>query len=123
MANMVLSELVIDCLLAGAPTNLYPVLVKATIDGVVLLPSEFGKTLAFLFSIIATQELVVPRSIPMIWVEVLRTEKRFLLIIRANILIMIILIKINKLKLHKDIIIILYNQRMFNQDKKEVHQA
>ena len=33
-------------------------------------------TLATLFSRTATQELVVPRSMPMIWAEVLRTEKK-----------------------------------------------
>lgn len=54
------------CRLAGAPTNLSPDLVKATTDGVVLLPYALGKTLATLFSITATQELVVPRSIPII---------------------------------------------------------
>jgi Na+/H+ antiporter NhaA len=39
--------------------------VKATIDGVVRMPSLFSMTLAFLPSMTATQELVVPRSIPM----------------------------------------------------------
>jgi len=39
--------------------------VNATTDGVVLDPSEFSITLACLPSITATQELVVPRSIPM----------------------------------------------------------
>lgn len=37
---------------------------NATTDGVVLEPSEFSMTLGFLPSIIATQELVVPKSIP-----------------------------------------------------------
>jgi hypothetical protein len=37
-AKIVFSELVIACLLAGAPTNLVPSLVKATVDGVVLTP-------------------------------------------------------------------------------------
>jgi hypothetical protein len=40
--------------------------VKATTDGVVLLPSAFSITLGVLPYIIATQELVVPRSIPII---------------------------------------------------------
>ena len=92
VAKIVLSEFVIDCLFAGAPTNLYPDFVNATTDGVVLLPSELGKTFAFLFSMMATQELVVPRSMPIICVDVLRTEKRLLLIILANILIMIIIL-------------------------------
>jgi len=39
--------------------------VKATVDGVVLAPSEFSMTLAALPSMTATQELVVPKSIPM----------------------------------------------------------
>jgi hypothetical protein len=52
------------CLLAAAPTNLYPSLVKATTDGVVLAPSEFSMTLGVDPSIKATQELVVPKSIP-----------------------------------------------------------
>jgi len=37
---------------------------KATTEGVVLDPSEFSITLACLPSITATQELVVPKSIP-----------------------------------------------------------
>jgi hypothetical protein len=73
---MVFSELVMDCLLAGAPTNRYPDLVKATMEGVVLLPSELGMTLGVLASMRATQELVVPKSIPMIVDDVLRREKR-----------------------------------------------
>ena len=38
---------------------------KATIDGVVLAPSAFGMTFGCAPSITATQELVVPRSMPM----------------------------------------------------------
>ena len=53
------------CLLAGAPTSFYPSLVSATMEGVVLLPYAFSMTLEVLPSIRATQELVVPRSIPM----------------------------------------------------------
>jgi hypothetical protein len=53
------------CLLAGAPTSFSPSFVKATTDGVVLLPYAFSMTLGVLPSIMATQELVVPRSIPM----------------------------------------------------------
>lgn len=58
------SELVMACLLAGAPTSLSPSLVKATTEGVVLTPYEFSSTLGVLPSIRATHELVVPRSIP-----------------------------------------------------------
>ena len=39
-------------------------LVKATTDGVVLSPSAFVITLACFPSITATQEFVVPKSIP-----------------------------------------------------------
>lgn len=66
MAKIVFSEFVIACLLAAAPTILSPSLVKATTEGVVLAPYEFSMTLGVLPSISATQELVVPRSIPII---------------------------------------------------------
>lgn len=57
-------------------------LVKATTDGVVLHPSEFSITLACLPSITATQELVVPKSIPItapftpsdLWTNAIRNE-------------------------------------------------
>lgn len=39
-------------------------MVKAITEGVVLEPSEFSITLACLPSMTATQEFVVPRSIP-----------------------------------------------------------
>jgi hypothetical protein len=38
--------------------------VKATIEGIVRMPSAFSMTLGFFPSITATHELVVPRSIP-----------------------------------------------------------
>src|SRR5258708_6334763 len=41
-----------------------PFLAKATIDGVVRMPSTFSMTLGLPPSIVATQELVVPRSMP-----------------------------------------------------------
>src|ERR1700730_17950553 len=50
--------------LAGCPTRISPSSVKATIDGVVRPPSAFSMTLALFPSITATQELVVPRSMP-----------------------------------------------------------
>ena len=65
VAKTVFSELVMACLLAAAPTSLSPSLVKAMTDGVVLTPSEFSMTLGVLPYMTATQELVVPRSIPM----------------------------------------------------------
>jgi hypothetical protein len=65
LAKTVFYELVMACLFEAAPTSLSPSLVKATTDGVVLAPSEFSITFGTLPSIMATHELVVPRSIPM----------------------------------------------------------
>src|SRR5271156_3973260 len=62
----VFSGLVIACRFATCPTNRSPVLVKPTTDGVVRPPSSLGITLGSPPSITATQELVVPRSIPII---------------------------------------------------------
>src|SRR3984893_961614 len=61
---MVFSGLVMLWRLAGWPTRTWPSSVKATIDGVVRPPSAFSMTLALFPSITATQEFVVPRSIP-----------------------------------------------------------
>jgi hypothetical protein len=41
VANTVFYEFVTACLLAAAPINLYPSLVKAITEGVVLTPSVF----------------------------------------------------------------------------------
>src|SRR5437773_11537995 len=54
------------CRLATCPTSRSPVLVKPTTDGVVRPPSSLGMTLGSPPSMTATQELVVPRSIPII---------------------------------------------------------
>src|SRR5215467_1623858 len=62
---MVFSGLVTAWRLAGWPTRRSPSSVKATIEGVVRIPSEFSITLGAEPSITATHELVVPRSIPM----------------------------------------------------------
>src|SRR6195952_1983940 len=62
---MVFSGLVTAWRLAGWPTRRSPSSLKATIDGVVRMPSAFSMTLAVLPSITATHEFVVPRSIPM----------------------------------------------------------
>ena len=59
------SELVTACRLAGAPTSFSPSLVMATTEGVVLFPYAFSMTLGLPLSMSATQELVVPRSMPM----------------------------------------------------------
>src|SRR3954449_8443714 len=61
---MVFSGLVMLCRLAVCPTSTSPLSVKATIDGVVRVPSEFSITLASPPSMTATHELVVPRSMP-----------------------------------------------------------
>src|SRR5215467_3797812 len=55
------------CRFATCPTNRSPVLVKPTTEGVVRPPSSLGTTLGSPPSITATQELVVPKSIPMIF--------------------------------------------------------
>src|SRR6202000_3248450 len=70
-AKKVRSGLVTAWRLAGWPTSRSPSSLKATIDGVVRMPSAFSMTLAFLPSITATHEFVVPRSIPMTFPMVL----------------------------------------------------
>ena len=50
--------------LAAWPTSRSPFFVKATTEGVVRAPSVFSKTTGSPPSIIAMQELVVPKSIP-----------------------------------------------------------
>src|ERR1700722_2936788 len=62
--EIVRSGLVTAWRFASCPTRRSPVLVKATTDGVVLLPSEFGMTVGVWPSITATTEFVVPRSMP-----------------------------------------------------------
>ena len=58
------SGLVMAWRLATSPTNTSPAFEKATTDGVVREPSEFGITTGSPASRTATTELVVPRSIP-----------------------------------------------------------
>eukprot|EP01035_Chromulina_nebulosa_P004862 gene4862-6619_t len=70
MAKIVFSGFVMLCRLAGWPTSTSPVAVKATMDGVVRAPSAFSMTLATLPSITATQEFVVPRSMPIAFVMI-----------------------------------------------------
>lgn len=67
MEYIVLVGLVIACRLAGSPTFLSPLSMKATMDGVVRRPSLLGITTGSLPSITATQEFVVPKSIPIIF--------------------------------------------------------
>ena len=65
IAYRVLSGFVTACLLAGAPTVISSP--YATTEGVVLAPSEFSMTLGLSPSITDTQELVVPKSMPIIF--------------------------------------------------------
>src|SRR6185312_1526126 len=55
------------CRFATCPTRRSPDLVNATTDGVVRPPSSLAMTLGSPPSITATTELVVPKSIPMIF--------------------------------------------------------
>ena len=73
---MVFSGLVTAWRLAGWPTSRSPSSVKATIEGVVRMPSAFSITFGVLPSMTATQELVVPRSMPMTLPMVLSSHLR-----------------------------------------------
>src|SRR5687767_9612066 len=64
--KMVFSGLVTAWRLATCPTSRSPVLVKPTTDGVIRLPSGLVMTTGSPPSMTATQEFVVPRSMPMI---------------------------------------------------------
>ena len=67
IAYKVFSGLVTACLFAGVPTRTSSPSVYAITDGVVLPPSEFSITLGCCPSTTATQLLVVPKSIPIIF--------------------------------------------------------
>src|SRR5690606_17279945 len=64
---MVLTGLVIAWRLAGSPTLRSPFFIKAITEGVVRRPSSLAITTGSLPSITATQLLVVPKSIPIIF--------------------------------------------------------
>ena len=64
--KIVFSGFVTDWRLAGAPTSRWPSFANATTDGVVRPPSAFGMTVGSPPSSTATQEFVVPRSMPMV---------------------------------------------------------
>jgi hypothetical protein len=66
MELMVFVGLVTACRFAGSPTLISPPSTNAITEGVVLFPSALGITTGSLPSITATQELVVPKSIPII---------------------------------------------------------
>ena len=65
--KMVFFGLVTACRFATWPTRRSPSLVKATTDGVVRPPSALGITTGSPPSMTETTELVVPRSMPMIF--------------------------------------------------------
>ena len=67
IAYKVFSGLVTACLLAGSPTRTSSLSVYAITEGVVLAPSEFSITFCCWPSTTATQLLVVPKSIPIIF--------------------------------------------------------
>src|SRR6185437_7306632 len=77
MANRVLCGLVTAWRLAGWPTSTSLSLVKATIDGVVRSPSLFSITRGLPPSMMATHELVVPRSIPITFAMFLLRQNLF----------------------------------------------
>ena len=83
-AKIVFSGLVTACLLAGCPINFSFSSVKATTEGVVLAPSAFSKTFAWLPSIIATQELVVPKSIPIILLIIINSPRHISVIFNST---------------------------------------
>src|SRR5277367_2649714 len=66
MAKRVLEGLVTAWRLAGWPTRRSPSSRMATTEGVVRAPSAFSITFGVLPSMMATHELVVPRSMPII---------------------------------------------------------
>ena len=68
---MVLSGLVTACLLAGSPTKRSPSFENATIDGnalpAIVVPSAAGISTGFPPCITDAAELLVPKSIPIIF--------------------------------------------------------
>src|SRR4051794_39446285 len=65
--NTVFSGLVTCCRRAGAPTSRWASFVKPTTDGVVRPPSAFGMTAGSPPSRTAMHELVVPKSMPIVF--------------------------------------------------------
>src|SRR5690349_3030631 len=76
IAKKVFSGLVTAWRFAAWPTRRSPDSVNATIDGVVRATSAFSMTLALEPSITATQELVVPRSMPITLLMGTSSEKQ-----------------------------------------------
>src|SRR5271166_1091686 len=75
--KIVFSGLVMAWRLATWPANRSPLLVNATTDGVVRAPSWFAITVGCPASITATQELVVPKSIPIIFPIIVESLPQF----------------------------------------------
>ena len=86
MEKMVFSGLVMAWRLATWPTSRSPLFEKPTTEGVVRAPSSFGMTFGSPPSRTATHELVVPRSMPMIFAMVgfLPDEMEFLTLHRMT---------------------------------------
>src|SRR5690349_23181815 len=85
---MVFWGLVMAWRLAGSPTLRSPFFRKATTEGVVRRPSSLAITTGSLPSITATQLLVVPKSIPMIFAIILVLYSHLLVnhcAVRANV--------------------------------------
>src|SRR3954471_24210881 len=84
---MVFFALVTAWRLAGAPTRISSLSAYATIEGVVRAPSLFSMTLGLPPSMMATQELVVPRSMPMIFAMfVFLAQERCLVVWKIGVL-------------------------------------
>jgi hypothetical protein len=73
--KMVFSGLVIAWRLATWPTSRSPLFVKATTEGVVRVPSWLAMTVGWPPSITATTELVVPKSMPIIFAMSSKTSQ------------------------------------------------
>src|ERR1035438_2026389 len=84
MEKTVFSGLVMAWRLATWPTNRSPLLVNPTTDGVVRVPSWLAMTVGWPASITATQEFVVPRSIPIIFPILQKSPSSILLNIRSG---------------------------------------
>ena len=68
--KIVFSGFITACRLATVPTRRSPESVKATTEGVVRPPSAFSSTVGSPPSITATHELVVPKSMPIVFATV-----------------------------------------------------
>ena len=75
-AKIVFSGLVMACLLAIWPTRRSPLSETAATEGVVRVPSALARTLGSPPSIMATQELVVPKSIPITFAIVCSPQRK-----------------------------------------------